>query len=113
MGKLIYLSYVTLVIVYSIGILNQFIHDPREFFVLVIEKVLQYLKGTPLRRLLFKRTNDMIIEIFTYVNYVGSIITQHSTFEYCTFFRGNLISWQSKKQQIVARANTESEFSEF
>ena len=33
-----------------------------------------------------------------------------STTRYCTFLRGNLVTWRSKKQNIVARSSEKAEF---
>ena len=33
-----------------------------------------------------------------------------STTGYCTFLRGNLVSWRSKKQNVVARSSVEARF---
>ena len=38
------------------------------------------------------------------------MIDQRSTFGYCSFVWGNLVTWQSKKQLVVARSNVEAEF---
>lgn len=38
------------------------------------------------------------------------MIDRKSIFSYCTFVRGNLISWRSKKQSVVAQLNAEREF---
>ncbi|RVW24991.1 Retrovirus-related Pol polyprotein from transposon TNT 1-94 [Vitis vinifera] len=35
---------------------------------------------------------------------------RRSTSRYCTFLRGNLVTWRSKKQNVVARSSAETEF---
>ncbi|KAA0050612.1 reverse transcriptase [Cucumis melo var. makuwa] len=41
---------------------------------------------------------------------VGSVVDRKSTSGYCTFVWGNLITWRSKKQSIVARSSAEIEY---
>ena len=43
-------------------------------------------------------------------NRVGSISDRRSTSSFCTFVRGNLVSWRSKKQAIIARSRAEAGF---
>jgi len=50
------------------------------------------------------------IKGFTDADYVGSFINRRSTSEYCVFLSGNLVSWRSRKQNIVAKSNAEAEF---
>ena len=38
------------------------------------------------------------------------MIDRRSTSGYCTFVGGNLVSWRSKKQSVVARSSAEAEF---
>ena len=43
-------------------------------------------------------------------DYAGSPIDRRSTSRYCTFLGGNLVTWKSKKQNVVARSSAEAEF---
>jgi len=47
------------------------------------------LKGTPGKGILFTKGNEMILE---YANCAGFIDNRTSTFEYCTFLGGNLVT---------------------
>ena len=35
---------------------------------------------------------------------------RRSTLGYCTFVGGNLVTWRSKKQNVVARSSAEAKF---
>ncbi|RDY11211.1 Copia protein, partial [Mucuna pruriens] len=44
------------------------------------------------------------------IDYAGSVVDRRSTFGYCMFLGGNLVTWRSKKQNVVARSSAEIEF---
>jgi len=59
---------------------------------------------------LFKKNSTLTLEAYTDADYAGSIVDRRSTTGYCTFLGGNLITWRSKKQNVVARSSAEAEF---
>jgi len=48
------------------------------------------------------------MKVYTDVDYVGSIVDRRSITSYCMFLGGNLVTWRSKKQNIVARSNAKA-----
>jgi len=56
----------------------------------VVYCILQYLKGTPRKGILFKKGNGIILEACIDADYAGSIDSQRFTSRYCTFFGGHL-----------------------
>ncbi|RVW87752.1 Retrovirus-related Pol polyprotein from transposon RE1 [Vitis vinifera] len=60
--------------------------------------------------LLFKSRGHLQIETYTDADWAGSIVDRRFTFGYCSFVGGNLVTWRSKKQNVVARSSAEAEF---
>jgi len=109
-GKLIYLSHTRPDIAFVVSVVSQFMHDPREMHLQAVNRILQYLKGSPGKGILFKRGGNMVLEAYTDADYAGSLVDRRSSSGYCTFLGGNLVTWRSKKQNVVARSSAESEF---
>ena len=59
---------------------------------------------------MFKKNDTLALEAYTDVDYAGSIVDRRSTTRYCTFLGGNLVTWRSKKHNVVTRSYAESEF---
>lgn len=56
--------------------------------------------------------NEIILMLQAYidVDYPGSLIDRRSTSRYCTFLGGNLVTWRSKKPNVLARSSAKVEF---
>lgn len=60
--------------------------------------------------MLYKRNENLCVRAFTDANWAKSINDRRSTSGYCTFVGGNLVTWCSKTQTIVARSSAKAEF---
>lgn len=68
------------------------------------------MKGTPGRRILFEINGSVDLEAYTNADYARSIVDRRSTRGYNTFLGGNLVTWKSKKQNVVLRSSAEAMF---
>ncbi|CAJ2663478.1 unnamed protein product [Trifolium pratense] len=109
-GKLIYLSHTRPDVAFAVSLVSQFMHQPKEIHLQAALRIVQYLKGTPGRGILFERNGSVGLEAYTDADYAGSIVDRRSTTGYCTFLGGNLVTWKSKKQSVVSRSSAEAEF---
>ncbi|KAI5351800.1 hypothetical protein L3X38_004691 [Prunus dulcis] len=108
--RLIYLSLTCLDIAYVVSVASQFIHSPSEDHMVAVMRILSYLKFSHGRSLLFKKNGHFDLEGYTDAYYAGNITDRHSTSGYFTFIGGNLVTWHSKKQNVVSRSSAESEY---
>ncbi|XP_059654466.1 uncharacterized mitochondrial protein AtMg00810-like [Cornus florida] len=109
-GRLIYLSHTRPDIAFAISMVSQFMHSPRREHFDAVYRILRYLKGTLGRGLLLKNRGHLQVEAYTDADWAGSAIDRRSTSGYYTFVGGNLVTWRSKKQNVVARSSIETEF---
>ena len=73
-SKLIYLSRTQPDIAYAINLVSQFMHNPKEVHLQAVYKILHYLKTTPEKGILFKKSNELSLEAYIDVDYTGSIV---------------------------------------
>ncbi|KAA0026222.1 Cysteine-rich RLK (receptor-like protein kinase) 8 [Cucumis melo var. makuwa] len=92
------------------GISLQFMQAPSEEHMEAVKRILRYLKTTPGKGLMFRKIDRKTIEAYTDFDWAGSVVDRKSTFGYCTFVWGNLVTLMSKKQSVVARSNAEVEY---
>ncbi|GKD80547.1 hypothetical protein Tco_1347386 [Tanacetum coccineum] len=69
-----------------------------------------YLKGQPKLGLWYPRDSPFNLKAFSDSDYAKTSLDRKSTTRGCQFLSKRLISWQCKKQTIVANSTTEAEY---
>lgn len=57
-----------------------------------------------------KKNGNTNIIGYSYADWVGCTVDRKSATGYCTFVGGNLVTWKSKKQNVVVRSSAEAEY---
>ena len=109
-GKLIYLAHTRPDIAYAVGVVNQFMHKPQTQHMEAVFRILRYLKGTPGRGVLYRSNGHLNPTAYTDADWAGDKDDRKSTSGYFTLVGGNLVTWRSKKQKVVALSSAEAEF---
>jgi hypothetical protein len=66
-----------------------------------VYQILRYLKGCPGKGVFFGKKRHMRDEIYTDVDWAGCLNDRKFTSGYYAFVRCNMVSWRSKKQNVV------------
>jgi hypothetical protein len=109
-GKLIYLAHTRPDIAYAVSVVSQFMHSPKEEHLEAVMRILRYLKGTPGKGIVFRRNSHLQVSAYSDADWAGCAMDRRSTASYFTFVGGNLVTWRSKKQNVVSLSSAESEF---
>ena len=109
-GRLIYLSHTWPDIAFAMSLISQFMHSPRKTHMEVAYRILRYLKGSLGKGLFFWKQESRRIEAYINADWASSVTDRRSTIGYCFYVWGNLVTWRSKKQNVVAHSSVEAEF---
>ena len=110
-GRLIYLAHTRPDLAYALSVVSQYMHNPREQHMNAVMRILRYLKNAPGKGILFpKNVDHQSIEVYTNADWAGAVDDRRSTSGYFTFVGGNLVTWKSKKQNVIARSSAKTEF---
>ncbi|GJY22967.1 putative ribonuclease H-like domain-containing protein, partial [Tanacetum coccineum] len=109
-GSLMYLTASRPNIMFAVCACAKFQVTPKTSHLLAIKRIFRYLKGKPTLGLWYSRDSPFELVAYTDSDYVGATQDRKSTTGGCQFLGNRLISWQCKKQIVVATSTTEAEY---
>ena len=109
-GSLMYLTASRPDITFAVSACSRHQVTPLTSHLNAVKKIFKYLKGQPKLGLWYPRESPFMLEAYSDSDYAGANLDRKSTTGGCQFLGRRLISWQCKKQTIVATSSTEAEY---
>ncbi|GJV83352.1 hypothetical protein Tco_1523250 [Tanacetum coccineum] len=109
-GSLMYLTASRPDIMFVVCACARFQVTPKTSHLLAIKRIFRYLKGKPTLGLWYSRDSPYELVAYTDSDYARATQDRKSTTGDCQFLGNRLISWQCKKQTVVATSTTEAEY---
>ncbi|GKB88440.1 putative ribonuclease H-like domain-containing protein [Tanacetum coccineum] len=109
-GSLMYLTASRPDITFAVSVCARFQVTPKTSHLHAVKRIFRYLKGQPKLGFWYLKDFPFDLEAFSDSDYAGASLDRKSTTGGCQFLGKRLISWQRKKQTIVANSTTEVEY---
>ncbi|GJX37934.1 hypothetical protein Tco_0251237, partial [Tanacetum coccineum] len=89
---------------------SRFQVTPKVSHLYAVKRIFKYIKGKPKLGLWYPRESPLDLVAYSDSDYAAANLDRKSTTGGCQFLGRRLISWQCKKQTIVATSTTEAEY---
>ncbi|GKE33213.1 putative ribonuclease H-like domain-containing protein [Tanacetum coccineum] len=109
-GSLMYLTSSRPDIMFVVCACARFQVTPKVSHLHAMKRIFRYLKGQPKLGLWYPKDSPFDLEAYTDSDYAGASLDRKSTTGGCQFLGSRLISWQCKKQTVVANSTIEVEY---
>ncbi|GJY29330.1 putative ribonuclease H-like domain-containing protein [Tanacetum coccineum] len=109
-GSLMYLTASRPDIMFAVCACSRFQVTQKTSHLNVVKRIFRYLKGKPKLGLWYPRVSSFDLEAYSDSDYARANLDRKSTTGGCQFLDKRLISWQCKKQTIMATSTTEAEY---
>ncbi|GJS02894.1 putative ribonuclease H-like domain-containing protein [Tanacetum coccineum] len=109
-GSLMYLTASRPDIMFTVCACARFQVKPKVSHLHAVKRIFRYLKGQPKLGLWYPKDSPFDLEAYTDSDYAGASLDKKSTTRGFQFLGRRLISWQCRKQTIVANSTTEAEY---
>ncbi|GJU10795.1 putative ribonuclease H-like domain-containing protein [Tanacetum coccineum] len=109
-GSLMYLTASRPDIRFAVCACARFQVTPKASHLNAVKRIFRYLKHQPKLGLWYPKDSPFELEAYLDSDYRGASLDKKSTTGGCQFLGRRLISWQCKKQTIVANSTTEAEY---
>nr|GEV84470.1 uncharacterized mitochondrial protein AtMg00810-like [Tanacetum cinerariifolium] len=109
-SSLMYLTASRPDIMYAVCACSRFQVTPKTSHLHAVKRIFRYLKGQPKLGLWYPKESVFNLEAYSDSDYARENLDMKSITGSCKFLGKRLISWQCKKQIIVATSTTEAEY---
>ncbi|GKA85256.1 putative ribonuclease H-like domain-containing protein [Tanacetum coccineum] len=109
-GSLMYLTSSRPDIMFAVCACARYQVNPKVSHLHAVKRIFRYLKGQPKLGLWYPKDSLFDLVAYTDSDYAGASLDRKSTIGGCQFLGCRLISWQCKKQTVVANSTTEAEY---
>lgn len=109
-GHLIYSSATRPDLAYSVHILSQFMHQPRQDHWNAVMRVLRYLKGSVEQGVFLSAESDLRLRAWCDSDWGRCPLTRHSVCGWIVALGNSPVCWKTSKQEVVSRSSAEAEY---
>ncbi|GKD62867.1 putative ribonuclease H-like domain-containing protein, partial [Tanacetum coccineum] len=109
-GSLMYLTSSRPDIMFAVCACARYQVNPKVSHLHAVKRIFRYLKGQPKLGLWYPKDSPFDLVAYTDSDYAGASLDKKSTTGGCQFLGCRLISWQCKKQTVVANSTIEAEY---
>ena len=109
-GSLLYLIASRLDITFSVGVCARFQVAPKESHLIVVKRIIRYINETSDYGIWYSRDSNECLARYSDADWVGCIDDRKSTSGGYFYLGNNLVSWMSKKQNLVSLSTAEVEY---
>ncbi|GKA41229.1 putative ribonuclease H-like domain-containing protein [Tanacetum coccineum] len=109
-GSLMYLTSSRPDIMFAVYACARYQVNPKSSHLQAVKRIFRYLKGQPKLGLWYPKDSPFDLVAYTDSDYAGASLDRKSTTGGCQILGCRLISWQCKKQTIVANSTTDAEY---
>ncbi|CAL1370595.1 unnamed protein product [Linum trigynum] len=112
-GRLHYLTITRLDTTFTVHQLCQYQKTPCVEHMQAAYRVLRYMKPSPDQEIHFRNEAELTMSGYSDSGWASCSVTLRSITRYCTMFGSSLITWKTKKHNIVSRSSSEAEYEAF
>ena len=109
-GSLLYLTASRLDIAFRVGVCARFQAAPKVSHLTVVKRIIHYVNGTSNYGIWYSRDSNDCFARYSDANWAKCVDDRKSTLGGCFYFGNNLVSWMSKKQNLVSLSMAEVEY---
>ena len=97
-------------IAFSVGVCAQYQATPKESYLTAVKRIIRYVNGTPDYGLWYSKDSNAYLASYSDADWAGSVDDRKSTSGGCFYLGNNLVSWMSKKQNLVSLSTAKAEY---